>query len=126
MVLLGGLIDFGLADEAVDERTHVVAPRGEIDVMTAPQLGRRLLCLADEGKTRLVVDLSNVTFMDSTGIGVLLNALRGLRQRKGGLVLVCPTERVLRPFQVTGLVGHLSIFRSREQALGGIALSFAA
>jgi anti-sigma B factor antagonist len=122
---LRGLIDFGLNDEAVDERTHVVVPRGEVDALTAPQLGRRLLGLADEGKTRVVVDLSNVTFMDSTGIGVLLYALKHLRVRKGGLVLVCPTERIMRPFQITGLVGHLRIFGSREQALGGLAGSFA-
>jgi anti-sigma B factor antagonist len=122
---LGGLIDFGLSDEAVDERTHVVAPRGEVDALTAPQLGRRLLGLAEEGKTRVVVDLSNVTFMDSTGIGVLLYSLKQLRVRKGGLVLVCPTERIMRPFQITGLVGHLRIFRSREQALGGLAGAFA-
>ena len=63
----------------------------------------------------MVVDLSEVTFMDSTGIGVLLNALRHLSGRRGGLVLVCPTERVLRPFQVTGLVGHLP-HRSRSRA----------
>jgi anti-sigma B factor antagonist len=118
---LAGLIDFGLNDVDVDERTHVVAPRGEVDAVTAPQLGRRLLGLADEGKTQVVVDLSNVTFMDSTGIGVLLNAVRQLRQRDGGLVLVCPTERILRPFQITGLVDHLRIFGSREQALGGLA-----
>ncbi|HEX4759469.1 MAG TPA: STAS domain-containing protein [Thermoleophilaceae bacterium] len=118
---MGGLTDFGLQDEAVDERTHVVAPCGEVDALTAPQLGRRLLGLAEDGKTRVVVDLSNVTFLDSTGIGVLVNALRHLRMRKGALVLVCPTERILRPFQITGLVGHLRIFGSREQALGGLA-----
>jgi anti-sigma B factor antagonist len=118
---LGGLIEFGLNDEAVDERTHVLAPHGEVDALTAPRLGRRLLGLADEGKTRVVVDLSNVTFMDSTGIGVLLNALRQLRQRKGGLVLVCPTERIMRPFQITGLMDQLRIFGSREQALGGLS-----
>jgi anti-sigma B factor antagonist len=122
---LGGLTDFGLKDEAVDERTHVVAPCGEVDALTAPQLGRRLLGLAEDGKTRVVVDLSNVTFLDSTGIGVLVNALRHLRMRKGALVLVCPTERILRPFQITGLVGHLRIFGSREQALGGLAGAFA-
>lgn len=125
MALLGGLIDFGLNDVPIDERTHVLAPRGEVDAVTAPQLGRRLLGLADEGKTRVVVDLSNVTFMDSTGIGVLLNALKQLTMKKGGLVLVCPTERILRPFQISGLVGHVRIFRSREQALGDLAGAFA-
>jgi anti-sigma B factor antagonist len=118
---LGGPADFGLKDEPVDERTHVLAPCGEVDVITAPQLGRRLLGLAEQGKVQVVVDLSQVTFMDSTGIGVLLNALRQLRLRNGALVLVCPTERIVRPFQITGLVDHLRIFRSREQALGGLS-----
>ena len=113
-----GTTGFGVLDEDVDERTHVVAPTGEIDAVTAPQLGRRLIGLAEEGKTDVVVDLSRVTFMDSTGIGVLLNALRHITSRRGRLVLVCPTERVMRPFEVTGLVSRLQIFRSREAALG--------
>jgi anti-sigma B factor antagonist len=118
---MAALTDFGLLDEPVDESTHVVSPQGEIDALTAPQLGRRLLGLVDEGKTGVVVDLSSVTFMDSTGIGVLLNALRALGSRRGRLVLVCPHERVLRPFQITGLTGLLPIFPSREEALGGLA-----
>jgi anti-sigma B factor antagonist len=115
------VIDFGLVDEAVDEKTHVVSLRGEIDASTAPRLGSRLFGLADEGMRGVVVDLSEVTFMDSTGIGVLLNALRHFTIRHAKMVLVCPTERVMRPFQITGLVGHLTIFDSREKALGGLA-----
>lgn len=115
-----GLPDFDLDESPVDEGTHVVEPRGEVDALTAPQLGRRLLSLTDEGKTRLVVDLSLVTFIDSTGIGVLLNALRQLTRRKGQLVLVCPSERSLRPFEITGLVHHLRIVDSREKALGAV------
>jgi anti-sigma B factor antagonist len=118
---LRAVIDFGLVDEAVDDTTHVVSLRGEIDAMTAPKLGSRLFGLADEGKRGVVVDLSEVTFMDSTGIGVLLNALRHFTTRNQKMVLVCPTARVLRPFEVTGLVGHLTIFESREKALGGLA-----
>ena len=115
------MIDFGLVDEAVDDTTHVVSLRGEIDALTAPKVGSRLSGLAEEGKRAVVVDLSEVTFMDSTGIGVLLNAQGNFTTRNGKLVLVCPTERVLRPFEVTGLVGHLTIFDSREKALGCLA-----
>jgi anti-sigma B factor antagonist len=117
---MGGTLDFGLSDQPVDDRIHVVEPRGEIDLHTAPRLGRRLLGLVDEGKTRLVVDLSLVTFIDSTGIGVILNALRRVTGRDGGLVLVCPDDRALRPFQVSGLDGHLRIFSSRTDALRGV------
>src|SRR5215207_6645979 len=107
---MAGPVVFALCDEPVDDRTHVVAPQGEIDVTTAAQLGRRLLGLADVGKTGVVVDLSNVTFMNSTGLGVLLNGLRALGSRRGRLVLVCPNERVLRPFEVTGLAERMQIF----------------
>ena len=115
------MTDFGLVDEPVSDDVHLVAPSGEVDMLTAPQLGRRLLSLADEGKTRLVVDLSHVTFMDSTGIGVLLDALRRVSARSGRLALVCPTERILRPFEITGLVGYLKIFGTREEAFGAVA-----
>ena len=118
---MAGLTEFGVVDEAIDDQTRVIAPEGEIDAFTAPQLGGRLLTLADEGRTDLVVDLSGVTFMDSTGIAVILDALRKLGRRERRLVLVCPTDRIMRPFQVTGLSGRLPIAGSREEALGRLS-----
>jgi anti-sigma B factor antagonist len=118
---MGGLVEFGVGEEAVGDSTCILTPHGEVDIVTAPQLGRRLLGLVDAGKTLMIVDLSKVTFMDSTGLGVLLDALRQLSARRGKLALVCPTERILRPFQVSGLIGYLPIFSSREAALSGVA-----
>jgi anti-sigma B factor antagonist len=118
---MGGLIDFGLVDESLDSGTHLIALRGEIDVHSAPRLGSRLFGLVEDGTSRVIVDLSDVTFIDSTGIGVLLNALRHFSLRHARMVLVCPTERVLRPFQVTGLIRRLTIFENREHALAGLA-----
>jgi anti-sigma B factor antagonist len=115
------VIDFGLVDEAVDDTTHVVSLRGEIDALTAPRLGSRLFGLADEGKRAVVVDLSEVSFMDSTGIGVLLSALNHFAARHGELVIVCRDERILRPFELAGLAEHLTIFDTREKALGCFA-----
>jgi anti-sigma B factor antagonist len=113
--------DFGLVDEAVDDTTHVVSLRGEIDAATAPRLGSRLLGLADEGKRGVVVDLTDVTFMDSTGIGVLLNAVTHFEARHAELVLVCSSDMILRPFQLTGVADLLNIVESREQARGCLA-----
>src|SRR3954447_18326189 len=115
------MTDFGLRDEPVDDKTHVVKPAGEIDALTAPQLGSTLLGLADDGKTGVVVDLSHVTFIDSTAIGVILNALRALAARSGHLVLVCPNKRPPKPFEVTGLPSRLPITRTLEDALGSLA-----
>jgi anti-sigma B factor antagonist len=110
-----------LVDEAVDDTTHVVSLRGEIDAVTAPRLGSRLFGLADEGKRGVVVDLTDVTFMDSTGIGVLLNAMNHFDARHAELVLVCDSDLILRPFQLTGVADLLTIVDSREKALGCLA-----
>ena len=110
------LPEFGVDDVQVDD-VHVLVPHGEIDALTAPTLGRRLLQLVAEGIRRVVVDLSQTTFIDSTGLGVLVNGLRQVGRGGGELVVVCPTERILRPFKATGLHRHLSIAKSREEAL---------
>jgi anti-sigma B factor antagonist len=115
------VIDFGLVDETVDDTTHVLSVRGEIDAGTAPRLGSRLFALVDEGKRGVVVDLSEVTFMDSTGIGVLLNAANHFQARHADLVLVCANDLILRPFELTGVTGYLTIVDSREKALGCLA-----
>jgi anti-sigma B factor antagonist len=106
---------FELEDQQVDG-VHVLLPSGEIDALTAPTLGRRMLELIDEGMNRLVVDLSETTFMDSTGLGVLVNGLRQTGRRDGKLVIVCPTERIMRPFEITGLHNHLRIVKTRAEA----------
>lgn len=115
--------DLELREESLDESTHLVALHGEVDAKTAPRLGRRLIRVADEGKTGVVIDMSRVTFIDSTGISVLLNGLRQFTTRDGQLALVCPTERALRPFEIAGLTERLSIFESCEQALGAVRSS---
>lgn len=76
-----------------------------------------MLDLVQDGMSRLVVDLSETTFMDSKGLGVLVNGLRQLGRCSGKLVIVCPTERIMRPFEITGLHNHLTIVKSREEAL---------
>lgn len=100
---------------------HVLVPHGEIDALTAPRLGQRLLSLLEQGVKRLVIDLSETTFMDSTGLGVLVNALRRLGRCDGALVVVCPSQRILRAFEVTGLDGRMSIVPTREEAIGSLA-----
>jgi len=111
---------FELHDVRVDG-IPVLVPHGEIDALTAPQIGRSIIGLLDQGERSVVVDLSEATFMDSTGLGVLVNGLRQLGRRNGRLAIVCPTERILRPFRIAGLQGLLPIFSSREEAIGELA-----
>lgn len=94
----------------------VVAVRGEIDVYTAPKLRDRLLELINSGQYHLVVNLEAVDFLDSTGLGVLVGALKRVRSHEGTLRLVCTQERLLKIFRITGLAKVFPIFDSLEEA----------
>jgi len=98
-------------DESPDPYT-VVAVAGELDVGLAPQLRAQLAELIDDGKTDIVVDLSAVEFIDSTGLGVLIGLLRRLRERGGDLTLVVTRPDILRIFEITGLGSEFCILDS--------------
>jgi anti-sigma B factor antagonist len=81
----------------------VVSVYGEVDLYTAPRLQAELAALVRDGVSRLVVDLSGVEFCDSTGMNVLLSAMKRLREHGGSLELAAPRSAVRRILQVTGL-----------------------
>ena len=80
-----------------------VTVRGEIDVHTAPVLRDRLSEVVKQGEERIAVHLDEVTFMDSTGLGVLVGAHKAQRARGGIFELVCSEPRLLRLIELTGL-----------------------
>ena len=90
---------------------------GEIDLSTAPEFKERMSELIDEGKTRVVVDLSQATFIDSTTLGVLLGGVKRLRRAGGSLALVLTNEHIASIFKITGLDSIFPIHASQEDAL---------
>jgi len=76
---------------------------GEIDLYTAPRLQAEFARLLENGPSRVVIDMSGVEFCDSTGMNVLLSALKRLRERGGGLEVAAPRPAVRKILQVTGL-----------------------
>jgi len=81
----------------------VLAVGGEVDVATAPRLREQLISLVNDQQFLIVVDLTGVDFIDSTGLGVLIGALKRVRTHDGQLVLVCTERRILKVFEITGL-----------------------
>jgi anti-sigma B factor antagonist len=81
----------------------VIAVGGEIDVYTAPRLREKLISLVESGRYRLIVDMGEVEFLDSTGLGVLVGGLKRVRAHDGWIDLVCTQGRILRIFRITGL-----------------------
>lgn len=95
----------------------VVEVTGEIDVYTAPALREELSRLVDGEHTNLVVDLTQVSFMDSTGLGVLVGALKKVRTLGGDLQLVITQEKILKVFRITALTQVFTIHSTLDEAL---------
>ena len=113
-------MDLSISSEVRGEAT-VVHVGGEIDVYTAPLLREHLDEHISAGRTDLVGDLGSVTFMASTGLGVLVGRLKLVRAVNGTLRLVCSSERILSVFSITGLDKVFQIFPSVDDALSATA-----
>ena len=111
---------FSVEDEEIDATTHVVNVAGEVDLYSAPELKERVLSAIDAGKTRIVVDLSKTTFIDSTTLGVLVGARKRLREHDGSLAVVCVDDDKLALFEMTGLDRVFSIHEDRTAALAAV------
>ena len=100
--------------------THsVVDVKGEIDVYTAPKLREKLIELVSEGSYDVVVNLEGVDFLDSTGLGVLVGALKRVKAHDGSLALVCTQDKILKIFKITGLTKVFPIHDTVEAAASG-------
>lgn len=110
------MIDLGL-DVTDRNGWAVLAVTGEVDVATAPRLREQLISLVSDGKVKIVVDLEGVDFLDSTGLGVLVGALKRVRTQDGELALVCTEARILKVFEITGLTKVFPMHRSVDEAV---------
>ena len=94
----------------------ILAVEGEVDAHTAPQLKSAIAASLDRGTTELIVDLDQVTFMDSTGLGVLVGGLKGLREVGGELRIVCTRRPILRILEITGLAKVIPLYSALAEA----------
>jgi anti-sigma B factor antagonist len=112
------------ADDMHDGDLAIVAMGGELDYEASPQLRARLVGAIKAGGRRLVLDLSDVTFIDSTAIGVLAGTVARLDEAGGGsLAVVSRNDKVLQIFEITGLDGVISLHSSREEAVSAFSLA---
>jgi anti-sigma B factor antagonist len=114
------VVDFTVTTAELDGNAFVVSLAGEVDLYTAPELKRALDGITDLGGTSAVVDLADVSFIDSTTLGVLLRAHSELQGLGGRLVLVASDRRVLRTLEITGLDRVLPIERTLAEGVAAI------
>jgi anti-sigma B factor antagonist len=110
--------------EDADPGLAVLVVGGEVDYEVSPQLKARLMKAIKAGTRRLVLDLTDVSFIDSTAIGVIAGAVERLDEMGGGSVAVVSThEKVMQIFEITGLDNVLTVHASREDALAALAVA---
>jgi anti-sigma B factor antagonist len=95
----------------------VLAVKGEVDVYSASALQDGLTGLLDSDTHAVVVDLSEIGFLDSTGLGALVAARSTAAEGGGRLPVVCDRERILKLFRITGLDGVFEIYSTVDDAV---------
>src|SRR3954454_7912245 len=111
---------FSVREEAPDTDTCVIAVDGEADMTTAVKFNESFFSAARSGVRRVVADLTNVNFIDTTMLNALVVGHRRMVRDKGRFAVVCSGTRVARVLEITGLGQILSVFSTREDALAHV------
>lgn len=114
-------MNFRMKVHLAENQPPIIELEGEVSVYTAPQLKQQMLNHHGQGIKHSVVDLTNVDYLDSTALGVLIGGLKQARDKDGNLVLVCPSPKIRRVFMVTGLDKIFDIFDTVDDALESLA-----
>jgi anti-sigma B factor antagonist len=95
----------------------VVVPQGDVDMAVADEIRQRLTGLVDQGRTQLVLDLAAVMYIDSSGLGALVAAMKHARAA-GGDIKVCMLESDVRSlFEMTRLNKVMAVHATRQEAI---------
>lgn len=101
---------------AANNGALVLRPEGRLNMVAAPDLREQLHSLIRDGNTRLVVDLSGVDSIDSSGLGALISGLKAARQSGGDLRIAAPGEQALAVLELTNLNRVLKSYESADAA----------
>jgi anti-sigma B factor antagonist len=99
----------------------VVRASGDLDLTTAPRLRERVIQVVTSGQPRVVLDLDDVDFVDSTGLGVVVGLLKRTRSQGGDLRLVSTRRSLAKVLELTSLDHALPLARTVDEALSGSA-----
>jgi anti-sigma B factor antagonist len=113
------MTSFFISEDETEAAPHgeaVLVAGGELDYEGSPRLRHLMFEAITPGTRRVVLDLSEATFIDSTAIGVLVGAATRLHELGGSLAVVCANENVLRIFEIAGIDSMLTLYGSRDEA----------
>jgi anti-sigma B factor antagonist len=110
-------MNFAIKTEQLSDDAYVISLTGEVDLYTAPEFKEQLVDVIGKGATKVVVDLTETTFIDSTTLGVLVGGVKRLRPDGGLLTLVCSDRNITKIFEITGLDTVFPIYATLAEAV---------
>jgi anti-sigma B factor antagonist len=103
-----------------EDQLPIISLKGEIDLHTCATFRDALRDLIDRKHFNIVINLADVPYLDSAALGVLVDAVRRVREHDGTISLVATTPFVRRAFEITRLVKIFHLYSNEEDALAGI------
>ena len=114
------IASFALREESTESDTCLIVIEGEADMSTAMRFNESFFSAARSGVRRVVADLSDVRFIDTTMLNALVVGHRRMGRDHGVFAVVCNGQRVQRVLDITGLGQILNVFKTRDEALAHI------
>ncbi len=108
--------DFEVARKDAGE-VSIIYLKGYLDAHTAPDFEKSLQQLVDENRVKIVVNLADLAYISSAGLGVFMGFIEDVRRKKGDIKLAEPTEKVFRVFDLLGFPVLYEIFSSENEAI---------
>ena len=112
----GSFLDIKVNTRQLSDAVYAVEVQGEIDVYTSPRVKETINELIEGGHYNFVINLEGVRYIDSTGLGVLIGALKKVREQNGRIVLICTNPQIKKIFNITGLIKIFEIFKDETEA----------
>lgn len=114
-------MDIKVSTRPVNDKTSIIEVQGEIDVYTASWVKDAVNEAMEKGHYFIIINLEKVRYIDSTGLGVLIGALKRAKEHKGGISLICTNPQIKKIFSITGLAKIFSIYKTEEESIKALA-----
>lgn len=113
-------MDLDVESTVTEDGIVVLTISGSMDLTTAPVLRDSMIRLIDQGRTRLVLELSRVNLVDSIGVGVLVGLVHRLRPHGGSVVIAAPSPQAGKVLEITQLIRVVPAYDATEAALDAV------
>ncbi len=96
---------------------NIIGPSGRLDAVASPAFEETLMRLLDQGERRLVIDFSDLTYVSSAGLRVLVSVAKNLQKAEGKLALAALNEHIREVFKIAGFTSVFSIYPTCDEAV---------